>query len=251
MSIFYRRSIGILLTLVCLLTVMVSPVMAATVNVTSVSLSKKSTTINVGSSETLTAKILPSNATNKTVSWKSSNTAVVTVDKNGKITGKSVGTATISATTANGSKTATCAVKIVMDRNYIIKVAKSYIGTPHSILDCSHFVNKVYNEVGLSYDYVTTKGLDAYKSKFTKVPTPMVGDIILFGSSPSTAGHMGIVVDPQKKQFIGSQGNDKSGQVAVTTYDGLHAWGNSKYDDHYNYVGYYGIYGFYRYNGLK
>jgi len=88
-----------------------SIVMAATVNVTSVSLNKTSTTINVGSSENLKATVLPATATTKTVNWKSSNTAVAKVDTSGKVSGVSVGTATITVTTTNG-KTATCVVTI-------------------------------------------------------------------------------------------------------------------------------------------
>jgi hypothetical protein len=79
--------------------------------VTSVSL-KSSTSINVGYSETLIATVLPSNATNKTVSWKSSNSAVASVSSTGKITGKAIGTAVITVTTNNG-KTASCSVKVI------------------------------------------------------------------------------------------------------------------------------------------
>lgn len=80
--------------------------------VTGVTLNKGTLSLNVGGSETLTATVAPSNATNKTVYWKSSNTAVATVDANGKVTAVAVGTATITATTADQAKTATCAVTV-------------------------------------------------------------------------------------------------------------------------------------------
>ena len=79
--------------------------------VTSVSLNKSSMELNVGDSNTLTATISPSNATNKTVTWSSSNSSVASVS-NGKITGVAEGTATITAKSNNG-KTATCSVKVV------------------------------------------------------------------------------------------------------------------------------------------
>ena len=82
--------------------------------VTSVSLNKTELTIEKGKSETLTATVSPSDATNKTVSWKSSNTSVATVDQNGKVTAVGAGSAVITVTTKDGSKTATCKVTVVI-----------------------------------------------------------------------------------------------------------------------------------------
>lgn len=79
--------------------------------VTSVSLSSNSETIKVGKTVTLTPTISPSNATNKNVTWTSSNTSVATVS-GGTVTGVSAGTATITVTTVSGSKTATCTVVV-------------------------------------------------------------------------------------------------------------------------------------------
>ena len=79
--------------------------------VTSVSLSSNSETIKVGKTVTLVPTISPSNATNKNVSWSSSNTNVATVSA-GTVTGVAAGTATITVTTVSGSKTATCTVVV-------------------------------------------------------------------------------------------------------------------------------------------
>ena len=83
-----------------------------TVAVTGVSLSKTSLSLVEGGSETLTATVAPSNATNKTVSWKSSDASTASVDANGKVTAVKAGSATITVTTADGSKTATCSVTV-------------------------------------------------------------------------------------------------------------------------------------------
>ena len=64
-----------------------------------------------GGSETLTATVEPSNATNKNVTWSSDKPEVATVE-NGKVTAKAAGTATITVTTEDGGKTATCAVTV-------------------------------------------------------------------------------------------------------------------------------------------
>ena len=84
-------------------------VTAATVAVTSVELDKTTMTLAVGESYTLTATVKPDNATDKTVTWSSSNTAVATV-KDGKVTAVKAGTATITAKA--GDKTATCSVTV-------------------------------------------------------------------------------------------------------------------------------------------
>ena len=81
------------------------------VAVTGVELNKTSTSIEVGSNETLTATIAPADATNKNVTWTSSNTDVATVD-GGVVTGVAEGTATITVTTVDGNFTATCTVTV-------------------------------------------------------------------------------------------------------------------------------------------
>ncbi len=81
------------------------------VSVTSVVLNKTTATLEVGDSETLTATVSPSDATNKNVTWTSSNNTVATVE-NGVVTAKAAGTATITVTTGDGNKTAACVVTV-------------------------------------------------------------------------------------------------------------------------------------------
>jgi hypothetical protein len=82
------------------------------VAVTGVSITPTSANIDQGSTLALTPTLAPSNATNKAVTWKSSNTAIATVNANGVVTGVAPGTATITVTTADGSKTATTSVTV-------------------------------------------------------------------------------------------------------------------------------------------
>ena len=83
------------------------------VKVTKVSLNKASVTINKGKTAALAATVTPSNATNKAVTFKSSNTKVATVDKNGKVKAVGKGTATITVAAADGSGVkATCKVTV-------------------------------------------------------------------------------------------------------------------------------------------
>ncbi|MBQ6280326.1 MAG: Ig domain-containing protein, partial [Mycoplasma sp.] len=73
-----------------------------TIHVTGVTLDKTSTTLAVGDTKTLTATILPENATDKSVTWSSNNESVAIVNENGTITAIGVGNATITVTTNDG-----------------------------------------------------------------------------------------------------------------------------------------------------
>ena len=78
--------------------------------VTSVTLDKTSVSLKVGQTVTLNATVYPSNATDKTVTWSTSNSSVATV-RNGLVTALKIGTATITATA--GDKIATCTIIVV------------------------------------------------------------------------------------------------------------------------------------------
>lgn len=81
------------------------------VSVESVSLDRKDLALTVGESATLTATVFPSNATDKNVRWTSTNTSVVSV-VNGKVTALKVGSATVTVTTHDGVRTASCRVTV-------------------------------------------------------------------------------------------------------------------------------------------
>ena len=84
------------------------------IKVSKVALNKTSATLkSKGQTVQLTATVSPSNATNKTLEWKSSNTNVATVDSSGKVTAVANGTATITATAKDDSKkSASCKITV-------------------------------------------------------------------------------------------------------------------------------------------
>lgn len=82
------------------------------VGVSGLSLNHSAVSLLAGKSVQLKASITPSNATTKAVTFKSSNDAVATVSKTGKVTAKKVGSATISAITTDGNKKASCKVYV-------------------------------------------------------------------------------------------------------------------------------------------
>ena len=90
---------------------------ASDVHVTGVSLDKSTDSIEVGETTTLTATITPSNATDKAVTWSTSNSSVATVS-NGVVTGVSQGTVRITVTTHDGGYTDYCDVTVTPTVTY-------------------------------------------------------------------------------------------------------------------------------------
>jgi len=80
------------------------------IKVQEVELSEGSISMNVGETYQLRANVIPANATNNSVAWKSSNTSVATVDGSGKVTARGVGSATITAIAESVS--ARCTVNV-------------------------------------------------------------------------------------------------------------------------------------------
>ena len=96
-----------------------------TVPVTGVTISDDQKELEVGDSYTFTASISPSNATNKSVTWTTSNPSVVTVNRTtGEVTAVGPGTATVTVTTADGNKTDSVMLTVT-DMDMYISVSSS------------------------------------------------------------------------------------------------------------------------------
>ncbi len=85
-----------------------------TVSVTGVTLDQTAVTKQIAETFVLKATVQPENATNKEVTWKSSDETIAKVDANGKVTLIKVGKADITVTTKDGNKTAVCTVKVII-----------------------------------------------------------------------------------------------------------------------------------------
>ena len=101
----------------CEITVVATPV-------TSVTLNKTSASVKAGETVTLTATVKPDDATDKTVTWSTSDATVATVS-NGVVTAKKVGTATITAKA--GDKSATCEITVVSTPVTAVTLNKTYV----------------------------------------------------------------------------------------------------------------------------
>ena len=99
------------------------------VQVTDVELDIAQKALNVGDTFTITATVKPDNATDKSVTWSSSNTSVATVDENGVVTAVAEGTATITATASNGVE-ASCTVTVKQKGDSFFKKILNIILAP-------------------------------------------------------------------------------------------------------------------------
>lgn len=105
--------------------------------VADISFDKTTLLLAVGKSETISANVLPLGATNKRLAWASSNTAVATVD-DGVVTAIAVGTATITATSTDGSNiSATCAVTVTANHDEAIAALQAIVDRAQSLYDNS------------------------------------------------------------------------------------------------------------------
>ncbi len=115
---------------------------------------------------------------------------------------------------------------------YIVTEAKTWQGTPYRYggenrhgIDCSHFVFSIYSKIfpGFSYrmarEYLSDSG-------FREAAPPHAGDLIVFPGYRGASDHVGIVTDPQKMKFIGSQ---TSTGVAETSFAATSYWGKRPY----------------------
>ncbi len=96
--------------------------------VTSIALNRTSVTLSAGETVQLTATVSPDNATNKTVTWSSSNTSVATVS-NGKVTAVAVGTAIITAQCGNVKAECTITVKATEETPNLPATPENIAGT--------------------------------------------------------------------------------------------------------------------------
>jgi len=137
--------------------------------VTGVSLDVASTEIAVSQTEILVAKISPSGAANQNVAWTSSDSTVASVSSSGLVTGLKAGDITITVTTEDGGKSASCQLKVIdpisntllvsisgasatLSQGNVQSLTASVSGDPGSIL-FSWYVNGVQVATGESYSF--------------------------------------------------------------------------------------------------
>ena len=141
------------------------------IDVSSIDLNYSSIYLEIDDTLNLTATIYPNNATDKSVSWSSSNTSVTTVS-NGLVTAKSAGTATITVKTSN-NKTATCYVTVNNSSQQLIPVTSISLNKTSATLEIGDTLNLTATVLP---NNATEKGVN-WSSSNTSVATVSHGTI--------------------------------------------------------------------------
>ena len=141
-------------------------------SVVDVSLDRSTCTMAVGGTVTLTATVTPSGATDPSVTWSSSNTAVATVDS-GVVTAVSAGTAVITVKTVDGGYTATCN----------IVVTGSDPTTTKDVTETEDGTVTTYSTEGSSATTVVTVSSDGTTDVEVHIPTSASGDTVTISSA--------------------------------------------------------------------
>ncbi len=115
------------------------------VKVTKVTLNKTTATLAPKETLTLKAMVTPTNATNKAVTWKSSNTKIATVSSSGKITAKAAGTVTITCRAKDGSgKKATCKITVYTNTEaYVARIYTKALGRAAEPAGLKYWVGEI------------------------------------------------------------------------------------------------------------
>ena len=169
----------------------------APIAVTGITLDKSEADVKLGSALTLQPVVAPSNADDKSIVWTSSNSSVAAVDSNGVVTGLSIGQSVITATTVDGSFTASCNIRVIP--NSII-----VSGTPdqYGIVGTSWSFSPTVNVEGCS---VTVSGASWLHANGTTV-----------SGTPSQAGSYNVTLTFSKTGY-----NSVTKSFAVTVLSAL------------------------------
>ena len=186
---------------------------SATVAVTGVTVAPAALTLEVGQTGALTATVAPATATNKAVTWTSSAPAIATVDASGTVKGIAPGTATITVKTADGGKTATCAVTVKAAAAPAVKVTG----------------------ITLNYSSITVNGdLERVQLIATVAPATATDQSLTWTSSDASVASVdgaGLVTIRKKgKATVTAKANDGSGVSASCLFDVIRTVANETID---------------------
>lgn len=205
---------GIELTAECKVTVVVA--------VTGLKASESSYSLQMNESVTMETTVSPKNATNQKIDYESSDTSVATVSAKGTIKAVGAGKCTITATTVDGGKSASCTVKV-----------SSFSGVPENYTVTSKQGSSFFcNYFGNANDLSVTDNSSSYAS----VQYTHLGSILMFEIMPTKAGSFTITLEDE-----GNSGSKVKCKVTIDpqatyskqSYPSIDYDGAARYPDSY------------------
>ena len=208
-------------------------------HVESVSLDKQTLELGIGDSESLRATVAPSNASNTAVTWSSDHPEIASVNERGKVTGVAVGSATITVTTQDGNKTATCAVTVVAARHGTVETDPLSIAEAialaegledNAVTDDIYFISGTVTEVASAYDAtygnvtLNFKEGDKLFVGYRLAASKEVGESINTNSLVLFKGQITKYVSSSNKVTLETK--EKTGEVISSTGGDVHQTGH-------------------------
>ncbi len=206
-----------------------------TVAVTGVSLTPANATLDIGDTQNLSAIVAPSNATNQTVSFSSSNTNIATVNGSGVVSAIAAGTATITVTTADGNRTDTTSITVNPVTSGQTPFANHVIPGQIEFEDFDNGGQGVaYNDADASNNgnsYRTNEGVDiqpASEGGFN-IGWTSNGEWLEYTVNVPTAGNYDVDIRYASRTKDGiirilSDGTDKTGNIDLPTTGGWQSY---------------------------
>ncbi|KFI59086.1 Ig-like domain-containing protein [Bifidobacterium gallicum] len=181
-------------------------VVSALVPVSSVTISPSSLSLKKGESGQLTATVAPSNASDKTVTWRSSNPAVVSVDADGKVTALKAG---VAAVTATAGGVASSAIAVSVTETTVVPVTGVQVSDPADgklelTVGASHQVKASVtpsNATDQTVSYSSTNASVVSVSSTGVVTAKTEGTANIIVSASGHAALVSVKVTPRKVQF--------------------------------------------------
>lgn len=199
------------------------------ISVTEITLNAYSIKMNVQDTRQLTANILPDNATNRHVSWKSNNTTVATVTNYGLVTAMSIGSATITCKSNDGSGTyAKCKVEVTGEANNCVVMKMINGERIEYLLDLSPVITQVDGSTirittdSIQMDIQIEKIAEIYLSHTTNDIYSLKTDDEIISSRDGLIEFYGfgklenVMIFTINGQKIMEQKTDSSGQLSIS-----------------------------------
>jgi len=174
-----------------------------TVHVNAVSLNTKKLSLRKNKQATLTATVIPNNATNKSVTWTTTNTKVATVNSSGVVTAKGAGTATITVISKDGGKKDTCTVTVSEPLNGWVTIGGNKYYYVNDVPQKNTYVDYIYlNSNGVAQPKIGSFNITIYGAQGWTT-----ADVKIRNRAEMNATSLGVVPESKRVTILDTDTN--------------------------------------------